>query len=45
MLESMEDAYHKVVHWKKNTFAVPFGKAGKEFVFQLSRLLSAYADG
>ena len=45
MLKSMEDAYSEVVHWQKNTFIVPFGKAGKEFVFELSRLLRAYADG
>ena len=41
----MEDAYSEVVHWQKNTFIVPFGKAGKGFVFKLSRLLRAYADG
>ena len=45
MLKSMENAYSEVVHWQKNTFTVPFGKAGKEFVFELSRLLRAYADG
>ena len=41
----MEDAYSEVVHWQKNTFTVPFGKAGKGFVFELSRLLWAYTDG
>ena len=45
MLKSIEDAYSEVVHWQKNTFNVPFGKAGKGFVLELSRLLRAYADG
>ena len=45
MLKSLEDAYSEVVHWQNNTFTVPFGKAGKELVFELSRLLRAYADG
>ena len=39
------DPYSEVVHWQKNTFNVPFGKAGKGFVLELSRLLRAYADG
>ena len=41
----MEGGYSEVVHWQKNTFTVPFGKAEKEFVFELSKLLRAYADG
>ena len=31
-------AYDEVVHWKRNLFVVPFGKAGKEFVQELTRL-------
>ncbi len=42
---SMDDAYSEVVHWRKNTFQVPFGNAGKGFVSELSRLYKAYADG
>ena len=45
MLKLMEDGYSEAVHWQQNTFTVPFGKAGKEFVFELSRLLRTYADG
>ena len=41
----MKDGSSEVVHWKKNTFTVPFDTAGKEFVFELSRLLRAYTDG
>ena len=45
MLKLMEDAYSEVFHWQKNIFTVPFSKAGKEFVFELSRLHRACADG
>ena len=34
----MNIAYDEVVHWKRNLFVVPFGKAGKEFVQELTRL-------
>ena len=43
--DSLEEAYSEVVHWRKNTFQVPFGNAGKGFVAELSRLYKAYADG
>ena len=45
MLKLIEDAYTEVVHWQKHTVTVPFGKARKELLFELSRLLRAYADG
>lgn len=41
----MEEAYSEVVHWRMNSFRIPFGKAGKGFVQEMSRLLRAYADG
>ena len=37
--------YSELVHWQKNTFTFPVGKAGKEFVLEVNRLLRAYADG
>lgn len=42
---SIEVAYSEVVHWRKNTFQVPLGNAGKGSVSELSRLYLAYADG
>ena len=45
MLKLIQDGYFEVAHWQKNTFTNRFGKAGKEFVFELSGLLRAYADG
>ncbi len=40
--KSVEEAYTTVVHWKKNCFTLPYGKAGKEFVGELSRLYLAF---
>ena len=37
-------AYAEIVHWRRNVFMVPSGKAGKRFVQELTRLFSAYAD-
>ena len=42
---SVSSAYSEVVHWRKNTFTVPYGKVGKKFVYELSTLYRAYAEG
>ena len=36
--------YNEVVHWKRNLFKVPFGKARNSFVKELTRLTRAYAE-
>jgi hypothetical protein len=41
---SLHATYVEVVHWRRNCFSVPFGKAGKDFVRELSRLYSAYGS-
>ena len=38
-------AYSEIVHWRRNTFMVPSGKAGKLFVRELTALFNAYAQG
>ena len=40
----MRDAYETVVHWRRNSFLIPSGKAGIGFVMELARLYQAYAD-
>ena len=45
IIHSLDEIYSEVVHWKKNTFLVPFGNAGKGLVLELSRLFRAYAEG
>ena len=38
----LEDAYKTVIHWRKNCFTPPSGRAGKDFVNELSRLYLAF---
>ena len=37
-------AYAEIVHWRRNLFLAPSGKAGKRFIAELSRLFLAYAE-
>ena len=41
---SLDACYAEVVHWRKNSFKVPAGNAGKYFVQELSRLFKAFAE-
>ena len=43
-IKLIEKAYAQVVHWKMNTFPVPFGKAGRQFVIELARLYRAFRE-
>jgi len=40
----MLSAYESIVHWQANVFLIPFGKAGKQFVREITRLYRAFAD-
>ena len=42
---SINRSYEVIVHWRRNLFKVPSGKAGKAFVRELTRMFRAYADG
>ena len=42
--KSLDATYAEVVYWRCNCFTVPFGKAGKDFVKELSKLYSAYGS-
>ena len=37
--ESIDHAYEKIVHWRNNLFLLPSGKAGKEFIDEMTRLI------
>lgn len=43
-VQVIEGCYEEVVHWKRNLFKVPSGRAGKSFVRELTRMFQAYAD-
>ena len=40
----LDPIYAEVVHWKHNCFSVPFGKTGRDFVRELSRLYLAFGS-
>ena len=40
---ALNGKYSEIVHWTRNLFEVPSGKAGTAFVRELSRLFRAYA--
>ena len=42
---SVECCYEEIVHWRRNLFKIPSGKAGKSIVHDLTKLFHAYADG
>ena len=44
-VQTVNAAYSEIVHWRRNVFSVPSGKAGKAFVSELARLFQSYADG
>ena len=41
---SLTCCYAEVVHWKRNLFKIPSGKAGNSFVKEITRLLRAYTE-
>ena len=41
---ALNGIYDEIVHWKRNLFKVPSGKAGTIFVRELSFMFRAYAD-
>ena len=44
VVDSINAAYAEVVHWKNNLFSVPFGRMGKTFVDELTRLFQAFGE-
>ena len=44
VVDSITAAYAEIVHWKKNLFSVPFGRMGKTFVDELTRLFQAFGE-
>ena len=44
-IHSVTSVYVEVIHWRQNIFTVPYGKAGKMLVSELSRFFRSYAEG
>ena len=43
-IQSIEQAYSEIIHWRRNLFKVPSGKAGKSFTTEIAKLFRAFAD-
>ena len=43
-LQTIHGAYYEVTRCRRNVISIPSGKAGKEFVRELMRLINAYAQ-
>ena len=41
---ALDAVYSEVVHWRRNCFMTPFGKAGKAFTKELARLYLAFGS-
>lgn len=41
---TLNGIYDETVHWIRNVFKVPSGKAGTAFVRELSQIFRSYAD-
>ena len=41
-VSTIENTYDEISKWRKNTFLVPFGKTGKEFIDTLKELISKW---
>ena len=42
--QTIRAAYYEVTRWRRNIFSVSSGKAGNEFVRELTRLINGYAQ-
>ena len=44
-VSTIENTYDEISKWRKNTFLVPFGKTGKEFIDTLKELINKWNNG
>ena len=44
LTQKLDQCYKEVVHWRRNLFKIPSGKAGTSFVREVSRMFQAYAE-
>ncbi len=42
--QALEAAYAEAVHWRRNVFKIPSGRAGKDFTAEMARLFRSYAE-
>ena len=44
-IQAVSAAYEETIHWRRNLFLTPSGKAGKPFISEMARLFGAYGEG
>ena len=44
LMQIVDHCYDEAVHWRRNLFKIPSGKAGVAFLQELSRLFQAYVE-
>ena len=44
-VSTVEDAYDEIVKWRKNTFLVPYGKIGREFIDKFTEHINDWNNG
>ena len=42
---TIENAYDEITTWRKNTFLVPYGKTGRDFIDQLTKHVNDWNNG
>ena len=45
LFDTINDTYKEVIRWRRNLFKVPTGKAGQEFVAELTNCLKHFSTG
>ena len=45
LFDTVNETYEEVIKWKRNLFKVPTGKAGQDFVAELSNCLKHFSSG
>ena len=44
-VSTIDDAYDEIVKWRKNTFLVPYGKIGREFIDKFTEHINDWNNG
>ena len=44
-LSTIDNAYNEISKWRKNTFLVPYGKVGREFIDKMTENINDWNNG
>ena len=43
-IPAISSAYKEIVHWRRNIFMIPSGPSGKEFILEITTVLTAFVE-